>query len=90
MIESKSRAIKRVLLLSVCISQADWTGSRYRGLADCVKTVYAANGIRGFFSGLSVVCVRAFPVNAITFLVYSHALDYLHDSRLLHLSLGSQ
>ena len=70
-----------------CALQADLTGSRYTGLLDCVRTVYAANGIRGFFSGLSVVCLRAFPVNAITFLVYSHTLDYLQDSCVLHVSL---
>lgn len=70
--------------------QADVTGSRYTGLLDCVITVYRANGIRGFFSGLSVVCLRAFPVNAITFFVYSHTLDYLQDSCLLHVSFGSQ
>jgi len=66
--------------------QADVSGSRYASLLDCVRTVYRANGIRGFFSGLSVVCFRAFPVNAIIFLVYSHSLDYLQDSCFLHLS----
>jgi len=72
-----------------CSTQADVNGSRYTSLIDCARTVYRANGSRGFFSGLSVACVRAFPVNAIIFLVYSHSLDYLQDSRFLHISFGS-
>jgi len=70
--------------------QADLSGRRYGGLLDCARTVYVANGLGGFFSGLTVICVRAFPVNAIIFLVYTHALDYLQHSRLLHVSFGSQ
>ena len=70
------------------ITQADVSGSRYTNLVDCARTVYRANGIRGFFSGLSVACFRAFPVNAIIFVVYSHCLDYFQDSCCLHVSLG--
>ena len=60
--------------------QSDVDHSRYRGVVDCARQVYRNRGIPGFFAGLTVIFLRAFPVNAIIFLVYTKSLRYL-DSR---------
>ena len=49
-----------------------------------VRRTYQQHGVRGFLTGLQVTCVRAFLVNAVTFLFYSLVLRYLdkvYDSR---------
>lgn len=47
----------------------------YKGAFDCVKKTYKNYGAAGFFHGFRIVCVRAFPVNAISFLVYETFLE---------------
>jgi solute carrier family 25 carnitine/acylcarnitine transporter 20/29 len=37
----------------------------YEGIIDCVRKTYVNNGIKGFFSGLSVVLIRACIVNGV-------------------------
>jgi hypothetical protein len=37
--------------------------------------------VRGFYTGLSVTCCRAFPVSAVTFLLYSQTLSYLRPTQ---------
>ncbi|OWF47200.1 solute carrier family 25 member 45-like [Mizuhopecten yessoensis] len=59
--------------------QADLLG-QYNGPLDCAVKSYKAEGLRVFYRGCAVTCVRAFPVNAVTFVVYSQILQYL-DSR---------
>jgi hypothetical protein len=39
-----------------------------------------AQRFRGFFRGLSAAMLRAFPVNAVTFLVYDSLLDVFDPS----------
>ena len=56
--------------------QADFSGE-YKGFVHCAKELYKEGGIRIFYSGCLVTCLRAFPVNAVTFLVYSQTLKYL-------------
>ncbi|CAH1797219.1 unnamed protein product [Owenia fusiformis] len=58
--------------------QADLNG-KFKNILDCVVKSYAEGGFRIFFSGLPVACLRAFPVNAVTFLVYTKTLKYLND-----------
>ena len=58
--------------------QADMTHTRYTGVWDCVVKTYSARGIRAFFTGLPICALRAFPVNALTFLVYSQLLKVMH------------
>lgn len=43
---------------------------RYRGVLDCVRQIHATEGYRGFWRGFSACLVRAFPVNAATFLAF--------------------
>lgn len=56
--------------------QADFNGE-YRGFIHCAKMLYKEGGIRIFYTGCLVTCLRAFPVNAVTFTVYSQTLKYL-------------
>lgn len=43
---------------------------KYKGFLDCGRKIYAAEGWRGFWKGFSACLVRAFPVNAATFLAF--------------------
>lgn len=57
--------------------QADAEGRMYKGFWDCARRVYAAEGVRAFFLGMGPMAIRAFPVNAVTLMVYTESLQYL-------------
>ncbi|BFZ11685.1 hypothetical protein BsWGS_14724 [Bradybaena similaris] len=57
--------------------QADAEGRMYKGFWDCARRVYAAEGVRAFFLGMGPMAMRAFPVNAVTLMVYTESLQYL-------------
>ena len=40
----------------------------YKGTMDCFRKTYHSDGIRGFFKGITPTLVRAFPVNATTWI----------------------
>lgn len=42
----------------------------YTGLADCVRTMWLREGVRGFYRGLSLAVLKSGPASATTFLVY--------------------
>ena len=55
--------------------QADsLTNPKYSGFFDCASKMMRQEGVRIFWRGLPVTCLRAFPLNAITLGVYSQAL----------------
>ncbi|XP_022329157.1 solute carrier family 25 member 45-like [Crassostrea virginica] len=58
--------------------QADFVGE-FSGLMDCAMKSYREEGIRVFYRGCLVTCLRAFPVNAVTFLVYSQSMQYMES-----------
>lgn len=58
--------------------QADYNNQMYKSSWDAVQTVYRNSGVKGFYSGYLMICLRSFPTNAITFLVYKKSLDYLN------------
>ena len=58
--------------------QADFRRAKYKGAWDCAKQVYGQGGLKAFFSGFMVNSIRAFPVNAVTFLFYSQILRFLN------------
>ena len=60
--------------------QADAAGKVYRGFWDCAQKVYTTGGMRAFFTGYIPMAVRAFPVNAVTLMVYSECLNRLNKS----------
>lgn len=45
-------------------------GREYRGVLHCMRVSVREEGVRFFFKGLLLNSLRAFPVNAITFLSY--------------------
>ncbi|KAM4661861.1 solute carrier family 25 member 47 isoform 1-T2 [Discoglossus pictus] len=46
------------------------TQRKYRGVIDCITTSIRQEGVKVLFKGLSLNCVRAFPVNMVVFLTY--------------------
>ncbi|WAQ98791.1 S2545-like protein, partial [Mya arenaria] len=46
--------------------QADFAGE-YQGFLHCARCLYKEGGVRIFYTGCLVTCLRAFPVNAVTF-----------------------
>ena len=58
--------------------QADFAGE-YRGFLHCARMLYLEGGIRIFYTGCFVTCLRAFPVNAVTFTVYTQTLKHLEE-----------
>ena len=42
--------------------------SEYKGTMDCIRKTYHSAGIHGFFKGITPTLVRAFPVNATTWI----------------------
>lgn len=53
------------------------TGVKYRGILDCILTSARQEGLQVFLKGLSLNSLRAFPVNAVTFLSYESILKVL-------------
>ena len=58
--------------------QADFK-NEFSGLIDCAIKSYKEEGITVFYRGCLVTCLRAFPVNAVTFLAYSQTLQFLES-----------
>jgi solute carrier family 25 carnitine/acylcarnitine transporter 20/29 len=59
--------------------QSDCLGVQYKGIVDCIIKTYQTGGIRTFYRGLFVCCVRAFPCNAAILAVYKKTLYYLNS-----------
>ena len=58
--------------------QADNLASpSYKNYVDCVRKSYRTDGFRVFWRGLPVTCIRAFPVNAVTFAIYSTTMSVM-------------
>ena len=62
--------------------QADNT-NKYSGFLDCGKKSYAEAGLRAFTRGLGPTLLRAFPVNAATFVAYEFVLQHLTQGSVL-------
>ncbi|XP_046372685.2 solute carrier family 25 member 45-like [Haliotis rufescens] len=59
--------------------QSDPERKLYRGLWDCAMKSYKAGGGKIFFKGALVMSMRAFPVNAVTLMVYSECLKLFNQ-----------
>ncbi|KAI8058495.1 mitochondrial carrier domain-containing protein [Syncephalis plumigaleata] len=46
---------------------------------ECARQLYRQEGLRGFTRGLSVTLIRAFPVNAVTFLIYELVYKWMNS-----------
>ncbi|CAG5133521.1 unnamed protein product [Candidula unifasciata] len=53
-------------------------GGRYKGFWDCAYLSVKRGGFAVLFTGTSITILRAFPVNAVTFLVYSQMIRELN------------
>ena len=54
----------------------------YKGTADCFLQTYRAGGLKSFYAGLGPCLLRAFPHNAVLFLVYNLVSNWLGESHL--------
>lgn len=52
------------------------TRDTYKGVWDCMKKIYAAEGGVGFYKGLAPNIIRVLPGTCITFLVYENLSQY--------------
>ena len=59
--------------------QADTKKERFRGFWHCGYHAVKYEGITVLFRGSLAVCLRAFPVNAVTLMVYSEVLRFLNE-----------
>lgn len=59
--------------------QADLHHTQYRGMVDCMIQSVRSGGITSLFCGGWLICMRAFLVNAVTFLFYSQMQKYLNS-----------
>lgn len=59
--------------------QADYKGEKFRSSWHCAQLTYQHGGLSVFYTGALVTCMRAFPVNAVTFLVYKQSLTFLNS-----------
>ncbi|KAI8367535.1 mitochondrial carrier domain-containing protein [Radiomyces spectabilis] len=46
----------------------------YKSVSDCVKDIYKFKGASGFYRGITVTLIRAFPIHSLNFLVYEQTL----------------
>lgn len=59
------------------LQMSEAEGQKYSGILDCMRTSVREEGVRVFFKGVILNSVRAFPVNAITFLSYERLMKLL-------------
>ncbi|KAI8145511.1 mitochondrial carrier domain-containing protein [Fennellomyces sp. T-0311] len=62
----------------------------YRNTMDCVRDIYGTRGLAGFYRGIAVTLIRAFPIHSLNFLVYEQTLvlmRYLSNHTQEHVSL---
>ncbi|XP_055598843.1 mitochondrial basic amino acids transporter [Uranotaenia lowii] len=61
---------------------------QYQGVVDCFKKSYAQEGISFLSRGLASTLLRAFPMNAVCFLVVSYVMKLFDDKSSLNLNLA--
>ena len=57
------------------------TAPHYSGMVDCFKQTYRAEGIRGFYKGLSPTLLKSFVGTAVTFGAYEFMSEMLHEEK---------
>jgi hypothetical protein len=46
----------------------------YKNAVECVRDIYKKSGLTGFYKGITVTLIRAFPIHSLNFLVYEQTL----------------
>lgn len=60
---------------------------KYLNAMDCVKQSYQSEGMAFFTRGLNSTLMRAFPMNAVCFLVVSYVMKFFQKSQSIDVSL---
>lgn len=63
-----------------CIQVQDIINPRFSGFWDCSRTIWAEEGIRGFYKGYVLCLFRAFPISAVNFLIYEAVLNFFEPN----------
>jgi len=66
-----------VLKSTIQTDNIDRTQRKYHGIIDCAKKIYIAEGIKGFYKGVTPCLIRSVPANAACFVVYEQARKIL-------------
>lgn len=61
--------------------------SKYNGAIDCMKKSYQAEGLKFFTRGLNSTLMRAFPMNAVCFLVVSQVMKFFDQSKTIDVAI---
>uniref|UniRef100_A0AAG5DTK0 Mitochondrial carnitine/acylcarnitine carrier protein n=1 Tax=Anopheles atroparvus TaxID=41427 RepID=A0AAG5DTK0_ANOAO len=71
--------------------QADGISGKpqYTGLVDCIRKSHAAEGLSFLSRGLASTLLRAFPMNAVCFLVVSYTMQLFDEPQLNVVELGA-
>lgn len=56
--------------------------TKYNGAIDCMKKSYREEGMKFFTRGLNSTLMRAFPMNAVCFLVVSYVMKFLENKSI--------
>ena len=59
--------------------QAQAASSGSISIRACIRNTFNTFGLSGLYRGMGIASIRAFPVNGVTFLVYSQVLHYLDN-----------
>lgn len=63
---------------------------KYKGTIDCVKKSYQAEGMKFFTRGLNSTLMRAFPMNAVCFLVVSYVMKFFQNTPNIEVSINTE
>lgn len=61
---------------------------KYNGAIDCMKQSYKAEGLKFFTRGLGPTLLRAFPMNAVCFLVVSYVMKFFDVTENVKVTLN--
>lgn len=64
--------------------QAASSSRQPKSISECIKITYKHGGVRAFYTGLSVLLIRGFPVNAAMFFGYYrtlHLFTWFHEPK---------
>ncbi|KAI9257421.1 ribonuclease H-like domain-containing protein [Sporodiniella umbellata] len=52
------------------------TRPKYGSTKNCIQDIYRKGGLAGFYKGITVTLIRAFPIHSLNFLVYEQTLFF--------------
>lgn len=61
--------------------------TKYNGAIDCMRKSYREEGLKFFTRGLNSTLMRAFPMNAVCFLVVSYVMKFF-DNKTIDVTIG--